>query len=1141
LQRKLKLTPGMYMCSSARLFAPARQLALALPVAALFALLLLCPGIVSAQTSKGAIAGTVTDKSGAVVIGAQITATNSDTGEARNSLSGQLGQYRIDAVEPGRYLVAIRQLGFTPLLLEGIRVSGSVLTSVNARLIPSEVVQTIVVEAPRASVQTESGELSQTIGTRELHDIPAPVDDGTGHASLNPYAFAATLPGCSTVTDGSFSFVNGVSFSCNGARPRDNNFLIEGQDNNDLQIRGQGLQPQNMESVQEVTFLLNSASAEYGHGGGAIANLIVKSGTNAFHGALWERLSNSALDANDRANQIAGTPKNKYRESWYGFSIGGPLKRDKLFFFTSFQWDNYRSSRNGGTLTLPSAAGFATLEQYAASNPRIAAMLAAYGPLRGDPTRFGHPVQIPLGPDPVTGVDRGAVEMGLFNRTGVPVRADSPQFDANADYLISPRDTLSLRYIRSSFNTPDDFFHFANNLPGFDAQQSGAWHHAGITYAHIFSPRLLNEARLSYGRMGLSFLPRPDNLAAALGPTVVIDGVQGWGANPVFPQGRFHNTYQVQDSVSWTRGAHVFKFGFDVAKVRARDMVPGNWRGSIQYMAGGAYQALANYMDDYSGGTSSVAQTFGSPIVHSSVLSQAYFAQDSWKLRPNLTVEIGLRYEYNGTPANQLRYPAVDPNNLACFPCVVKQRGDKQNFGPRVAFAYSPNFWKRLFGEGQSVLRGGFGIFYDSEFTNILDNSAATSPNAVASAATKRADATRGVANWSAQLSQLSTVPNARATEQSQVAHLLSPEFLQWHLDFQRELPGKFILDAGYVGTRGEHLFANTFSNPFLPDGSRLIPGRGTILIRDNSGDSMYHAVQLQLNRRYSHGLLVRTSYTLSKLIDDGSEVFNSGTSVNGAPGTWWSVPPVEGSVDDQGVFTPLPRGATDRSLSNFDHRHRLAFTYVYEIPAFSTRDWFTTKLGHVLNGWQISGTTSFQSGTPYNVTTGFDTNGDGVPNDRPSLANPQAPLDSYAYAGVWASRFTLLHTSPPNGTYCDGPTLFVLHQCTPVSLGQVHWLVPANGQGNVGRNSLTGPWYNTWAFALTRTIQIREGHRLQMRAEVFNPFNQAHGDGDGYWPEMRLVSGIVPAGSAAHSTFADFATSRHGGRTMRMLMKYSF
>jgi hypothetical protein len=185
------------------------------------------------------------------------------------------------------------------------------------------------------------------------------------------------------------------------------------------------------------------------------------------------------------------------------------------------------------------------------------------------------------------------------------------------------------------------------------------------------------------------------------------------------------------------------------------------------------------------------------------------------------------------------------------------------------------------------------------------------------------------------------------------------------------------------------------------------------------------------------------------------------------------------------------------------------------------------------VNGWRISGTTSFQSGTPYNVNTGFDSNGDGVNNDRPSLGNRHAPLATYAFTGDWAGL-------SPN-ILCDGPTLWFSNQCTPVSPSQVHWFVPSNGQGNVGRNSLIGPWYTSWAFSLARAIPVHESQALQIRADLFNPFNQTHRDGDGYWPNMQLVSGIVPAGSGVSSTFADFSTSLHGGRTVRMLLKYSF
>jgi hypothetical protein len=626
--------------------------------------------------------------------------------------------------------------------------------------------------------------------------------------------------------------------------------------------------------------------------------------------------------------------------------------------------------------------------------------------------------------------------------------------------------------------------------------------------------------------MGLSFLPRPDNVPAASMATISIAGIQGWGANPAIPQSRLHDTYQLQDTVSWTKGKHFIKIGADFADIRVRDAIPYNFHGEIMYAPGpvGVYSALGNYLDDYSGGTAAVSQTFGSPIVHAGLPSQNYFFQDSWKARPNLSVDFGLRYEYNGTPANQLQYPAIGYNNLACFPCAVRQQGDKENFGPRFSFAYVPNFWKGLLGDGKTVVRGGFGIFYDGQFANILDNTQATSPNSVASTLTNDAGPTRGVASWSTKLLQLPTTPNPNASEYSQNAHLLSPEILQWNFNIQRELPGKLTLQIAYVGTRGEHLFANTFPNPFLPDGTRAMPTRGDITVRDNSGDSIYHGLQVQVDRKFSRGLLFRSTYTFSKMIDDSSEVLTPLPSQQGVLSTWSSYPAVQ---------YPTPRGAYDRSVSDFDHKQRWTFTYIYDIPKLQANDGISRGVGYVVNGWQIAGTTAFQSGTPYNVETGFDSNSDGVTNDRPSLGNRHAPLASYAFTGDWDG----LQAS----TLCDGPTLWFFNQCSPVSSSQVHWIVPSNGQGNVGRNSLIGPWYTSWAFSLTRTIPVHESQALEIRADLFNPFNQTHQDGDGYWPDMQLVSGVVPAGSVATSTFANFATSLHGGRTIRMLLRYSF
>ena len=261
-------------------------------------------------------------------------------------------------------------------------------------------------------------------------------------------------------------------------------------------------------------------------------------------------------------------------------------------------------------------------------------------------------------------------------------------------------------------------------------------------------------------------------------------------------------------------------------------------------------------------------------------------------------------------------------------------------------------------------------------------------------------------------------------------------------------------------------------------------------------------------------------------MIDDSSEVFSSGTSQNGVPGTWNSFPVVQFRPRAEPMIVPS---------RTFDHRQRWTFTYIYETPKLKANDLLSRRAGYVVNGWQISGTTAFQSGTPYNVETGFDSNGDGVNNDRPSLSNPHAPLATYAFTGDWAGF------SPK--ILCDGPTLGIPRQISafPSLAARFTGSYLPTVRGNVGRNSLIGPWYTSWAFSLTRNITVYESQTLQIRADMFNPFNQTHRDGDGYWPNMQLVSGIVPAGSGASSTFADFSTSLHGGRTIRMLLKYSF
>lgn len=1081
-------------------------------------LVLVFGSLAFAQTSNGTIAGTVVDPSGAAITTATVTATSTQTSDTRSTKTNSVGAYRLESLIPGKYIVKVEAPGFTRTEVKDVEVTASKITAVNTALKLGSS-ETVSVEANAEVLQTETGEISQTISETDVHELPL--------ASLNPYALATTLPGVTTVT-GISGFTNGQRYAVNGSRPRANNFLIEGQDNNDAGIHGQALQPENLDAIKEVVVLTNSYSAEFGHGGGSVANLIYKNGSNQFHGSGWELHQNSALEANDHSNVLANAAKTKYRENIFGFTVGGPVKKDKVFFFTSYQWDKYRASATGGTLTLPTVNGIALLQSLNPGNvnPRITAMLSAYGALRGssDPTKPGYNL-IDLG------LARGKVEVGRYQRVGIGTSSESPEFDAKGDYLITKNDTLNLRYVRTSYSTPYDFGNFPSQLVGFDNQQSGTAHNGGFTYTRIFTPALVNELRASYGRIGFSFLPRADQLNRADGlgtaPTVSITGLTGWGGSQSVPQGRFHNTYQLQDSVTWNKGKHFLKAGMDIANIRVVDYIPYNFYGSIGYgssTSGGSFTALANYIDDFSGKSTSIAKTFGSNIVRPQIWSQNYFVQDTWKIKTNLSADIGLRYELPGTPGNSLKYPTMDTSNIfpSCFgvtfTCApILQTPDKADWGPRLGFAYTPHILRSIFGDDKTVIRGGVGIFYDGIFTNIVDNTQAASPNSIGGSITG-SSAGRGTATWSTQIGTLGPKYSPKTTQTTMVQHLLSPETIQWNLSIQRELPGRFSAQLGYVGTRGEHLYGQDYLNPLNGAGAFTNPNRAGIIIRDNTGDSMYHGLQAELNRKFSKGLLFRASYTYSKMMDDVAEVFTSGN--------FSTYPMIQ---EYTSAYTKgVSRKSVDWGLSPYDHRQRLALSYVYDIPNFKKNDEMLMKaIGYITNDWQLSGTTAFQAGNPVNVQVGYDSNGDGITNDRPNLGNPNAPLTTFGWDGAWNGGL-------PSGQVCAGPQFYV-GPCTPVAASTVHWIVPAPGtNGNVPRDSIVVPGSALWNFSILRRVKIHENHQIEFRTEMFNAFNHANTG----TPNATLVTGIPFTGN---TSFLQYPQTIAGGRTIRFWLKYSF
>jgi outer membrane receptor protein involved in Fe transport len=1072
-----------------------------------------------AQTSNGTIVGTVTDKSGAVVPNAKIKGVSKDLGVERSAVADSVGSYRLENLPPGLYTVTVEAQGFSTLQMGNVLVKGSTEVTANAVLEVGSISSSVVVEASAGQeLQTQSGSLGSVVSNTAVENLPI--------FSLNPVELVLTEPG---VQDGNgFSFSNGQGFSVNGTRPRANNFLIDGQDNNDNSINGQAFQTTNLGAIQEVTILLNSYSAEFGRGGGSVTNEIMKSGTNVFHGDAWWLNRNNSFAAISPQAALGGiTTIPRDNENTFGFDFGGPIKHNKLFFFGTAQWDREYSSAGqfASPITIPTAAGISTL-QGLLPNPNVQLLIDSFGGLVA-PTSNGSP--IPLGPDS-NGVDRGSVDVGTFTRGQGSVVSLNREWEVRLDYNPTQVDNLRGSYRRTDASFSPDFFNFSSNLPPYDTQQGGPAQAFTGEWDHTFSGKALNELRFSYSNIDFSFSP---TAASASGPLASTPGITfedsplpNLGIPTGIPQFRGHKSYQFQEAVDYTLGRHTFKFGGDIDYLQVDDGVPFNSRGTITFFQSTAssdgtvpaYSDLANFIDNFTGPTGTIAINFGNSEVQPFVGVYAPYVQDSWRVTQNLTLNLGLRYEYWGTVGNILPYPSLDTQTYgrdlagAVFPfyLATKQQGDKNNFAPRFGFAYTPKFWTRIFGRDKTVIRGGYGMFYDGIFTNILDNTGSTVPNVTGGTlVAPSGSGQRGLANATGQLGAIIPAPNPNATVDTMSSHILNPLTHQWNLNIQRELPGEFVLSVAYVGTRGEHLFANQEYN-FRDSntGLRLNPALGDVIVRDNAGDSFYHSGQLKLNRRFSHGLLLQGAYTYSKLIDDASEVFTT-TGLSSF---------AQNALNQKG----------DYGLSAYDRRHRFVLSYVWELPyPHSTDNAGIKVLSQITRGWQWSGTATFQSGSPETISDGFDVSGDGRASDRPDLGSASAPFTSI---GIDGTQLGL--TSTP-GTFF-GPIQDCLNgepTCVAQSASSFRFIIPASGYGNVGRNTFIGPgqmYYNT---SVQRTFKFLERQSIAFRVEFFNAFNHPNLFTDGGVNSFNLLS----------SNFGNIASTVDGSRQIKFWLKYSF
>lgn len=1114
----------------------------------LICLILCCAVAASAQTSRGIVSGTVTDANGAVVVGAQVTLTNTETTVSRNTTTNNDGFYRFDAVDLGSYTTTISASGFGPVTKTKITVNANQTSTIDAQLQPGGQQVTVDVIGEGVALQTEAPVRGGNISTKQITELP--------FSGRNPVALALTLPGV-TSNRGGFG-VN--TFSVNGARGRSNNFLIDGTENNDISVAGQGFEITNPDAVQEVSIQTSNYDSEFGRAGGAVVNTITKSGTNAFHGTASFFLDSTRDDA--ITSSLARNPAiiakghlDSGTQNIYSGTLGGPIIHNRTFFFASYQQDRRRSSATA-QLTTATAAGRAALRTLFPAG--VNANVDLYLTSTANAVANASPFNIALGPNALTGgAHRGNIEFGTFFRNYAALDVIK-QWSIKIDHKLGERDQLSGRFLSNREVAPKGG---VAGFPGFDADFTDNLYNFQIAETHVFSPAVTNELRLAYDRLDFGFPITDASGPAGTLPAITISLISALGISATFPQGRIANNYQIQDTATYIRGNHTFRVGGDFLRQISTQAAPYNARGSLTYASGGAFTgatggaasgtftSLANFVDNFGGSSGTAARDFGSAVYFPSLYRTAVFAQDRWKAGEALTITYGVRYERFGTPFNTLHTPAftglfnINNSNITTGPYSQRNQipADKNNFAPSLGIAYSPSYSKgllgRIFGERKSVIRAGYQIGYDSFFNNIASNAAVSSPNIISTTNTSTVNSTnlRGLPNFTTQFPSVAAALSPISAQTLIDPKLVNPYYQRWSLGIQRELPYKLILDMSYVGSKGTKLFINEDANPSVPPDLRITPAgytgtlsgrldntQGGRTVRTNGGSSIYHSGQFNVTRRFANNFTITGSYTRAKLIDNQSEVFVQGGVSSGT--STFAVPSVFGG-------SPL-----DRAVSLFDRPNATSFTYVYQIPYFREQRGI---LGHVLGGFQISGVTKFESGVPFTVANGLESNGI-TGQDRPNF-NPHGQHGVRAIPVVDANGFITGYTNPDAGNAPIDPNTaeFIVNPTYTFGLaGAVRRI------GTLGRNTERSPGTRNFDLNLQKTTRITENTRLEFRVELYNAFNH---------PQFTQgsISPFTPAGGTIGSNAAvtvagrflnpDTPTSDGGGRTIRYQIKFHF
>jgi hypothetical protein len=924
-----------------------------------------------AQTSRGTVTGTLLDPLGGAIAGARVTLTGVETGVRLSTDSNESGVYRFDAVDPGVYDLTVVHPGFRTYSATGINVQANRVVTLDPRLEVGGFETTIEVNSEASDILVRDSPMrGNNFSPRDVRDLPL--------VALNPLSLTRTLPGA---TEASGSRVwgagggpnganNGGGFSINGQRPRGNNYMLDGTDNNDVWVTGAEQVLTIADAVEEVSVQTANFGVEFGRAGGGVFNVVTKSGTNRLRGTSMWRYHSQRFDSVSNVNNLQGIPQSAFSNNILGFTAGGPIRKNKTFFFVGFQQNNLHSTDNF-PLTLPTADAVTRLQSLFPSNPRLDLYLGALGNLRGTAVPFN----LALGLDPQTGVDRGSVQFATGSYK-LPAVNDGPQWLARVDHEGSEAHHLSWRYsydsrhVLPSVNTPPGGVPF----PGFIQEDTYSHHNFLFADSYTFGSTYSNEFRLSYSRpdvrVGMTW-PGSVPLAGTLA-SILIQNVSAPALAAAGEQFHDGDNFLVQETQTKLSGRHAFRYGVEFLRQLISQQRGGNDLGIISFTDAQrlGYSAFANFLDDFSGPLGSTSRIFGAKVLHPNTFRQTYFFQDNWKTTATLTLTLGLRYENAGQPANSLPYPAFSGFDPAQFLVRHEVSTDNKDFGPALGLAWSPSIdagWLgRLFGNGTTVWRGGYQISYDTFFTQLITLGPATStPNATNTPVTAP-NVARGFPEWFEQVPTVASAPKLSDSRATIDPDFRNPYTERWSFGFARQLAKSTVLNLSYVGSESHRLTTRADWNPLL-NGDRLHPNFGPTDVRTSEGNSSYHALQARLNRRYAHGFQLAASYTWSKFIDSTSEGVGTLGLQQPDPGNRTSIPIMQGGLK------------LDRGVSDFDRPHRLTVAYLWALPVPQSGWW-----RHFSDGWTVAGITTLQSGTPFSVANGSDRNNDGILADRP-------------------------------------------------------------------------------------------------------------------------------------------------------------